>query len=53
MSSATESSLYRNGRVMIERDPDGNTTSGRGFDLEAHALPVVDARALPGETADM
>ena len=45
ISEATPSSLYRNGRVLIERDADGNTRSSRGIDLEARELAVEDARS--------
>lgn len=47
MSAATEPSLFRNGRVLVHRAPDGGTTDGRGFDLEPHTLDVGDARCLP------
>ena len=47
MSASSESSLLRNGRVMIDRDSDGNTASNKGIDLESHTLPVQNARLLP------
>jgi hypothetical protein len=47
MSASSESSLLRNGRVMIDRDSDGNTASNKGIDLESHTLPVHNARLLP------
>lgn len=50
MSAATESSLLRNGKVMINRDSHGNTTSSKGIDLEGHTMPVRNARRLPPET---
>lgn len=49
MSAATTSSLLRNGQVLIERDPDGNTSSSSGFDLETHTMPVCNARLLAAD----
>lgn len=44
MRAATQPSLYRNGEVLIERDPLGNTAASRGVALETHTLAVTDAR---------
>jgi hypothetical protein len=41
------SSLYRNGRVGLDRDPDGNDSNLRGLDMEKVSTTVIDARALP------
>ncbi len=46
IDSTTQSSLYRNDKVMIKRDPDGNTRASKGVDLEPHKLPVYNARAM-------
>lgn len=48
LSPATASSLIRNGKVLITRDPDGNTASSQGMDFEQHTLPVYNARHLLG-----
>ena len=47
MTAATEPSLFRNGQVMIGRDPDGNTAHSAGFDLDGHTMPVINARSMP------
>lgn len=44
----TQSSLYRNGRVLARRDPDGSDGGLVGMDMEPRTLPVVDARRLAG-----
>ena len=46
LSAAVESSLWRNGRVLMNRDSDGNTAGSSGVDLESHTLPVRNARLL-------
>ena len=50
MNEASESSLYRNGRVLIDRDSSGNTTASQGIELDAHNLKVTDARLLSPDT---
>jgi len=50
MSTSTESSLLRNGQVMIRRDPDGNTAHSDGIDLEAHTMTVRNARMMHSDT---
>ena len=50
MSASTKPSLFRNGQVMIRRDPGGNTTHNEGFDLEAHTLSVLNARLMDLDT---
>ncbi len=52
MAAATSPSLYRTGRVLITRDPDGNTGEARGIELEAHTLTVHDARAADAARLD-
>jgi len=46
MTSATQASLYRNGRVLTRRDRDGSDDGRLGFDLEPRQMPVHDARRL-------
>ena len=46
LSASTEPSLMRNGRVLMHRDPDGNTADSKGIDLEAHNLAITNARLL-------
>jgi hypothetical protein len=50
MSLATQSSLLRNGRVLIGREPNGNTSHEKGIDLEAHTMRVHNARTLAQDT---
>jgi hypothetical protein len=47
MAADTPPSLFRNGQVLIHRRPDGGTSHAEGFNLEAHALEVRNARLLP------
>ncbi|MDA1077249.1 MAG: CmcJ/NvfI family oxidoreductase [Proteobacteria bacterium] len=49
MSQQTQSSLYRNESVMIQRYPDGDNSAGKGVDLQAHELSVSNARVLTDE----
>ena len=50
MAPASESSLYRNGRVLTRRDRDGSDSGFEGIDLEDCEMAIVDARTLaPGE----
>ncbi len=44
--AATESSLYRNSKVLMERLPNGNTGSSNGVELEGRMLEIADARVL-------
>ena len=44
---SAESSLYRNGKVLIQRDERGNSSQYTGVDLEEKLLDVNDARQLP------
>ncbi len=48
MNDAAESSLVRNGKVLTRRDKDGSDDEWKGVDLEAHEMPVQDARLLAG-----
>ncbi len=47
MAADTPASLLRNGQVMIQRDPSGNTTASAGIRLDPHSVPVFNARELP------
>ena len=49
MSAASESSLYRNGKVLTRRDLDGSDGGWTGVNLEKIEMQVADARALGGE----
>ena len=44
---SVESSLYRNGKVLTRRDPDGSDSGGVGVDLVDRDMEVIDARTLP------
>ena len=46
MTSATQASLYRNGKVLTRRDRDGSDDGRLGVDLEPRQMPVHDARRL-------
>ena len=48
MSDAAQSSLVRNGKVLTRRDKDGSDAEWIGVNLEAHEIPVWDARLLAG-----
>lgn len=47
LKPTVESSLYRNGKVLIQRDERGNSSQYTGVDLEEKLLDVNDARQLP------
>ena len=46
MAPATESSLYRNGKVLTRRDRDGSDSGFEGIDLQSREMAIVDARTL-------
>ncbi|MFT5580427.1 MAG: hypothetical protein ACI9WS_003193 [Paraglaciecola psychrophila] len=46
ISQATESSLFRNDQVMIQRDADGNTALVKGVTMEPETLAVYNARTM-------
>lgn len=50
LAPATQPSLWRNGRVLIERDPDGNTARSQGIETEPRSMPVYDARRFEDQT---
>ena len=49
LKPTAESSLYRNGKVLMQRATDGNTAGSTGVDVDKHMLTVHNARfADPG-----
>ena len=42
----TESSLYRNDKVLMVRNDQGSFVRGEGVETEKHLLPIYDARKL-------
>jgi len=49
LTADTESSLYRNSKVLMRRDTSGNTASSGGVNVDKRDLEVHDARlAAPG-----
>jgi hypothetical protein len=46
MADATESSLYRNGKVLTRRNLDGGDARWEGVDLKERPMPVANARTL-------
>lgn len=48
MDAATESSLYRNGKVLTRRDKDGSDAGWVGVNRSRVEVPVHDARQLTG-----
>lgn len=46
LDQTVESSLYRNGKVLTKRDPDGSDGGSQGVDLVARTLEVCNARML-------
>ncbi len=51
LDDTTESSLFRNGKVLTRRDAEGSDAGYVGVRIEAHTLAVQDARALSGVSA--
>lgn len=49
MDAATESSLYRNGKVLTRRDKDGSDAGWVGVNRSRVEVPVHDARQLTGD----
>ena len=48
LAPTVEHSLYRNGKVFVHRDTQGNDSGRTGVDIEERKMPVQDARRLPG-----
>ena len=49
MAPASESSLYRNGKVLTRRDRDGSDSGFEGIDLESREMTIIDARTLAAD----
>lgn len=50
MTPSSLSSLFRNGKVKIDRDPDGDTNRSRGVKVETKSLTIFDARQITTDT---
>ncbi len=48
LEEAAVPSLYRNGKVLTRRDPDGSDGGTQGVDLARHEMTVTNARACIG-----
>ncbi len=48
LKPSTESSLYRNGKVLTRRDKDGSDSDWQGVDREQREVPVYNARRMEG-----
>jgi hypothetical protein len=48
LSSQTQSSLYRNGKVLTRRDPNGSDAGTEGVNREKQLLEIRNARLLQG-----
>ena len=46
LTPQTESSLYRNDKVLMVRNDQGSFVRGEGVETEKHLLPIYDARKL-------
>ena len=53
LTPQTDSSLYRNDKVLMVRNDQGSFVRGEGVETEKHLLPIYDARQLTngGKTA--
>lgn len=49
LDPAVQSSLFRNGKVLTRRDPDGSDAGTVGVDRRRLEVPVRDARLLQGD----
>lgn len=49
LDAATPSSLYRNGKVLVRRDADGNDSEMLGVNLARQCAAVRDGRTLPAD----
>ena len=47
MPSEAEHSLYRNGKVYMQRDASGDDSTWVGTDLVDHVMTIGDARSVP------
>ena len=48
MAASVETSLYRNGKVLLRRDSSGNDGPWEGAEVDKRQMPVHDARGLAG-----
>ena len=48
LTADTESSLFRNGKVLTRRDKDGSDGGTTGVEIQSHTLEVSSARELSG-----
>ncbi len=46
MTPSSSSSLFRNGKVKIDRDADGDTSQSQGVKVETKSLTILDARQI-------
>ena len=51
LDGTTESSLFRNGKVLTRRDAEGSDAEYIGVRVESHTLAILNARILSGVTA--
>lgn len=49
LDESAEPSLYRNGKVLLRRDPDGSDSGMQGVDREKHEMTVSNGRTLLGD----
>ena len=49
LDAATQSSLYRNGKVLTRRDRDGSDAGSEGLDRQKYEMSIANARELIGE----
>ena len=49
LQQTVRSSLYRNGELLIHRDPDGNDSNSKGWSLEKREMIVHNSRCLAPE----
>ena len=49
LDSSLQSSLYRNGKVLLRRDADGSDSDMQGVVFDERQMPVYNARLLDGQ----
>lgn len=50
LDASTQPSLYRNGKVLTRRDPDGSDAGIEGVNRARQQMPIQDARRLSGDS---